>query len=339
MSQATKVKKLVPVSATFASVTKASKEAQEMILDRIPCIHYPVQFQKDKGATIQALIDSGSKANAMIPASAKQLSFQVRKTDVGAQKIDGSSLKTFGMVIAGFQVKDKLDRARFFQKSFLLAETSMEVVLGMPFLTLSNANIQFAEKEPIWRSYTAAEALPTTKRIELIDKKEFAKATLDEESKTFVIHIAVLEALVESAEMTIHLAQAAQIAALWQDEAPTKVPPKYAHYADVFWFDLAMELPENTGINKHAIKLEVGKQSPYRLIYSLEPVELETLKIYIKTHLKTSFIQPSKSPAGALILFNKKLDSSLWLCVNYWGLNNLTIKTQYPLLLIGEALD
>ena len=51
------------------------------------------------------------------------------------------------MVIAGFQVEDKLGRARFFQESFLLAETSMEVVLGMPFLTLSNADIQFAEKE------------------------------------------------------------------------------------------------------------------------------------------------------------------------------------------------
>ena len=52
----------------------------------------------------------------------------------------------------------------------------------MPFLTLNNANIRFAEKELTWRSYTAAEALPTTKRVELIDKKEFAKAALDRES-------------------------------------------------------------------------------------------------------------------------------------------------------------
>ena len=62
-----------------------------------------------------------------------------------------------------------------YQESFLLAETSMEMVLEIPFLALSNADIQFAEKELTWRSYTAAEALPTTKRVELIDKKEFAK--------------------------------------------------------------------------------------------------------------------------------------------------------------------
>ena len=68
-------------------------------------------------------------------------------------------------------------------------------------------------------------------------------------------------------------------------------------------------------------------------------MELETLKTYIKTHLKTGFIQSSKSPAGAPILFNKKPDGNLYLCIDYWGLNNLTIKNRYPLPLIGESLD
>ncbi len=68
-------------------------------------------------------------------------------------------------------------------------------------------------------------------------------------------------------------------------------------------------------------------------------MELETLKIYIKTHLKTEFIQLFKSPARALILVDKKPDSSLYLCIDYRGFNNLTIKNWYPLLLIGESLD
>ena len=100
-----------------------------------------------------------------------------------------------------------------------------------------------------------------------------------------------------------------------------------------------MILPERTELNEHAIELEEGKQPPYGPIYSLGPVELETLKTYIETHFKTGFIRPSKSPAGAPILFNKKPDGSLWLCVDYQGLNNLTIKNQYPLPLIGESLD
>ena len=45
------------------------------------------------------------------------------------------------MVIAGVQFQDKLGRAGFFQETFLVADTSMEVVFGMPFLTLSNADV------------------------------------------------------------------------------------------------------------------------------------------------------------------------------------------------------
>ena len=87
-------------------------------------------------------------------------------------------------------MKDKLERIWFFQKTFLLADISTEVVLGMLFLTLSNADVQFVEKELTWRTYNTAEALPTTKRVELTDKKEFAKAALDKNFETFVIHVA-----------------------------------------------------------------------------------------------------------------------------------------------------
>ena len=99
-----------------------------------------------------------------------------------------------------------------------------------------------------------------------------------------------------------------------------------------------MELPENTKMNEHVIKLIDGKQPLYGPIYALSLVELETLKAYIETYLKTGFIQPSKSLAGILILFDKKPDSSFWLCVNYRGLNKLTIKNRYPLPLIGKVL-
>ncbi len=51
-----------------------------------------------------------------------------------------------------------------------------------------------------------------------------------------------------------------------------------------------MELLENTNMNEHVIKLLKGKQLPYGPIYSLGLMEVETLKTYIETHLKTGFI-------------------------------------------------
>ena len=77
----------------------------------------------------------------MTPAYASRLGLRVHRTNIGAQKIDGSTLETFGMVLASFQVEDKLRRIRFFQETFLLADISAEIVLGMPFLTLSNADV------------------------------------------------------------------------------------------------------------------------------------------------------------------------------------------------------
>ena len=128
--------------------------------------------------------------------------------------------------------------------------------------------------------------------------------------------------------MRISLVQNSEstLATLQWNKILFKIPAKYSNYADIFSIDLTMELLENIGMNKHIIKLIKEKQPFYGPIYALKPIELETLKAYIKTHLKTRFIRPSKSPIGALILFNNKLDSSLYLYIDYQGLNNLTIK-------------
>ena len=98
-------------------------------------------------------------------------------------------------------------------------------------------------------------------------------------------------------------------------------------------------LLERTKFNKYAIDLKDGKQPPYGLIYSLSLVELKTLKTYIEIYLKTGFNQHSKSPVGTLILFDKKPDGSLRLCVNDWGLNNLIIENRYPLPLIRKSFN
>ena len=59
---------------------------------------------------------------------AAKLGLSIQTTDIDAKKIDGSALKTYGMVIAGFSIQDKTGKIRFFEETFLLADTSMEVV-------------------------------------------------------------------------------------------------------------------------------------------------------------------------------------------------------------------
>ena len=134
----------------------------EKVVVRVFYIHYPVWFQEDQ-EQVRALIDSGSEVNAMSSAYAKKLGPKTWKINVGVQKIDGSTLETFRIVIADFQVEDKGDRPKFFQKTFLVANIKFEVVLGMLFLKISNADIAFGERILTWKSYTTNKALPTTK--------------------------------------------------------------------------------------------------------------------------------------------------------------------------------
>ena len=123
------------------------------------------------------------------------------------------------------------------------------------------------------------------------------------------------------------------------NEALTSISTKYSDFADVFSPKLASKLFKYTRINYHAIELVDDQQPLYEPIYSLGPVELETLKTYIETNLANSFIRLFKYPAGTPIFFNKKLDSSLRLCVDYQRFNNLIIKNQYLPPLVGESLD
>ena len=100
-----------------------------------------------------------------------------------------------------------------------------------------------------------------------------------------------------------------------------------------------MELRENSGMKKYIIELIKSNQPLYGPIYSIRVVELETLKIYNEPHLKTRFIRSSNSLAGDPIFFDKKPYGSLCLFVNYWDLNNLTIKNHYLFPLIDKSLD
>ena len=115
----------------------------------------------------------------------------------------------------------------------------------------------------------------------------------------------------------VHSLKKAQIAHLKVDKTPTKVPSKYADFADIFSLKLAGKLPEYIKINNHTIKLVDNPQPSYGLIYNLRPIELEILKAYIKNNLANNFIKPFKSPIKIFILLNKKSNGSLKLCVDY----------------------
>ncbi|KAJ1041358.1 hypothetical protein NDA10_003262 [Ustilago hordei] len=80
------------------------------------------------------------------------------------------------------------------------------------------------------------------------------------------------------------------------------------------------------------------RKPPQGPLYLKGPKEMSELRRYLDENLEKGFIRPSKSPARSPVLFVPKKDGGLRLCVDYRGLNEITVKNRAPLPLIEEQL-
>ena len=96
---------------------------------------------------MSALFNSGNEVNVMDLAFTEKLGFVMQTTNVGAQKINGTTLKTYKMMVAAFSVTDQANRVKFFEEIFLVANLSPDVVLRMLFFILNSANVDFSKRE------------------------------------------------------------------------------------------------------------------------------------------------------------------------------------------------
>ena len=116
------------------------------------------------------------------------------------------------------------------------------------------------------------------------------------------------------------------------------LPKEYHDFVPLFKKAVADVLPLHRQYD-HKITLKEGFTPPFGLIYSLSIPELKALREWLDENLSKGFIRASSSLVGAPILFVKKSDGSLRLCIYYRGLNAGTIKNRYLLPLIREMLD
>jgi transposase InsO family protein len=115
------------------------------------------------------------------------------------------------------------------------------------------------------------------------------------------------------------------------------IPKEYHEFLPLFSEALAKNLPPHRPYD-HRIPLREGFTPPFGPLYPLSKTELQALKEWLEDNLSKGFIRASSSPAASPILFVKKPDGTLRLCVDYRGLNEGTIKNRYPLPLLQETL-
>nr|GFC27280.1 putative reverse transcriptase domain-containing protein [Tanacetum cinerariifolium] len=113
--------------------------------------------------------------------------------------------------------------------------------------------------------------------------------------------------------------------------------PIVSEFPDVF----PDELPGIPPVREVEFNIELirGAEPILKAPYRMAPIELKELKDQLQELLERGFIRPSVSPWGAPVLFVKKKDGSMRLCIDYRELNKITIRNRYPLPRIDDLFD
>ncbi len=118
----------------------------------------------------------------------------------------------------------------------------------------------------------------------------------------------------------------------------SNMPAEYLDLKGVFSKSRAASLPPHRPYDC-AIELLSGMYPPKGRLYSLSAPEREAMEKYISDSLAAKIIRPSSSPAGAGFFFVEKKDDSLRPCIDYRGLNSITVRNMYPLPLMSSAFE
>jgi hypothetical protein len=340
-------------------------------------INFPVRIggtTPGSHALLQANIDTGACMNVISSKVATKLGLSIRQA-TGQNFIiaNGTVVKSLGECTTKMRIVNCIHHSE--PITFWVMETPVsDVILGMPWLFKHDITVQTknktswincdpsicCENEPI----EPTELFPSTPSTPLPTYQEFSNEaegfsfspqvkgpspiTLSYPSYTklnkteFPWYTSSPNEINKLKNHSTHMPQVIAIVSSAKtstnEDKEVQVPVKYQEFWKVFSKTEAAKLPPHRSYD-HKIPLKDDTNVPYGPMYSMSKLELETLHDYIQENLAKGFIRRSESPAGAPVLFVKKKDGSLRLCIDYRGLNKITIASPTVLPLISETLD
>ncbi|KAL0561497.1 hypothetical protein IC582_001926 [Cucumis melo] len=284
-----------------------AEDAPDVITGMILICDVPAHVLLDSGAT-HSFVSSMflTKLNRMLEPLYEEL---VICTPVGDVLLVSEVLCDCGVVVEGLSMLVDL---------LPLELQALDVILGMDFLFTHYASMNCHRKEVTFRKPDSTEVvfrgerkiIPTSLISALKVKKLLRKGCI-----AFLAHVVEVQ----------------------EEKLKPEDVPVVNEYLDVFPADLS-GLPPDREV-KFTIELLPGTTPISQAPYGMAPSELKEPKVQLQELVDKGYIRPSVSPWGAPVLFVKKKDGILRLCIDYRQLNKVTIRNKYPLPRIDDLFD
>uniref|UniRef100_A0A2N9GSP6 Reverse transcriptase domain-containing protein n=1 Tax=Fagus sylvatica TaxID=28930 RepID=A0A2N9GSP6_FAGSY len=299
--------KLKVAGRVFALTKQDAETSPSVVSGTLVITNQHAQVLFDFGSTHSFISHSFARRLNMIP---ETLDFELSvDTPSGHVLCTNKVYKSCDVLVYGRELEANL---------VLLDMYEFDVILGMDWLSIFHASIDCFGKKVVFRIPGQAEFVFEGDRVvrppPLVSAMQ-AKRLLRKGCKGFLAYVLKSEGTTLKTE----------------DISVVK------EFPDVFSEDLHGLPPEREV--EFTIDLVLGTGPISKAPYRIAPAELKELKEQLQDLLDKGFIRPSASPWGAPVLFVKKKDGSMRLCIDYRELNKVTIRNKYPLPRIDDLFD
>lgn len=296
------------------------------------------------GKQVTVLVDSGAEHNCISTSLCKRSGWSTVPGQGLSVRLANGTVQQCNLLPAATL---RLDTYREHVKFVVTNLGQDEVILGMPWLKARNPQVdwpsrtlKFCHRGAVHILQTPVELYaPSETTIPIISAMQAHKLIKKERAQAWLAVMTLAEppdAAPETGDAGLRgggqrrkaqvVISPAEITALQQQVAPS--------IANDVTFDDTVPRPVD-----HAIDLVPGSSPAMGPVYRHAPPEMEELRKQLEELTEKGFIEPSVSPFGAPVLFVKKKDGSLRMCIDYRKLNTITVKNSYPLPRIDELLD
>lgn len=301
-----KGKKSAEKSVTHKASNSRSKLHRLMFVD-----------MRINGKSIRALVDTGATHNFVAGTEVARLGLVLEK-DASRIKAVNSEAQPIHGVAKGVPIKLGSYEGR--QNFTAVPMDDFQAILGLEF---------FRE--------TRTAVMPYSDALCMMGEKAHLIQAMSKPVGEKLLSAIQLKNGLKRGEMTYAVALTVD-EFLESGPIPKVIKRVIKRYADVMPEELPKNLPPKRSTD-HTIELVPGAKPPARHPYRMAPPELAELRKQLTDLLNAGYIRPSKAPYGAPVLFQRKHDGTMRMCIDYRALNKVTIRNQYPIPLIQDCFD